>query len=288
MNANGKRPLVFAKKDGFEDLPVTLPCGQCIGCRLERSRQWAIRCVHEASLYDRNCYLTLTYRDEELPPGRSLKLRDFQLFMKRLRKRFGSNIRFFHCGEYGENFGRPHYHALLFNFDFEDKRLWRVQNDFPLYTSETLSEIWGHGFCSIGAVSFESAAYVARYVMKKVTGDAAAEHYTVLDPVTGEVFERAPEYVTMSRRPGIGMPWLEKFGADVFPDDFVVLRGRRMKPPKAYDRGFEVEHPVEFSKIKGARLRSAKQRSEDNSPERLRVRERVQAARLSRLKRSLD
>ena len=122
LNAEtGKRPVVFNPRDGFYDQPVDLPCGQCIGCRLERSRQWAIRCVHEASLHERNCFITLTYRDECLPTNGSLDLDAFQKFMKRLRRRFGEGVRFFHCGEYGENFGRPHYHAILFNLDFSDK-----------------------------------------------------------------------------------------------------------------------------------------------------------------------
>jgi len=97
---------------------LNLPCGKCIGCRLDRSRQWAIRCMHEASLYERNCFITLTYSDEFLPNDRSVNVRHFQLFMKKLRKRFGPNIRFYHCGEYGEKTSRPHYHALLFNFDY--------------------------------------------------------------------------------------------------------------------------------------------------------------------------
>ena len=85
-----------------------VPCGQCVGCRLERSRQWAIRCVHEAQMHRSNCFITLTYSPDFLPDPPSLNLRDFQLFMKRLRKRFGDGIRFFHCGEYGEQCGRPH------------------------------------------------------------------------------------------------------------------------------------------------------------------------------------
>ena len=137
----GRRPLVFNKKDGFEDLPVEIRCGQCVGCRLDRSREWAIRCVHEAALYDDNCFVTLTYNDENLPDPPSLVVRDCQLFMKKLRRRYEpKKIRFFLCGEYGEMNRRPHYHAILFNHDFEDKVLWQNSSSgSPLYVSSYLS-----------------------------------------------------------------------------------------------------------------------------------------------------
>lgn len=294
LSANGKYGIIFdavkAKRAGFQSLE--LPCGQCIGCRLERSRQWAIRCLHEASMYADNCFITLTYDDAHLPEDRSLNVRHFQLFMKRLRKKFGAKIRFYHCGEYGEQFGRPHYHACLFNFDFPDKELWKVANGNRIYTSKTLSDLWSSdvtgGFCTIGDVTFESAAYVARYVMKKITGDRAQEHYVFIDETTGEFFRRAAEYTTMSRRPGIGRPWLDRYCASVFPEDFVVVRGVKMKPPKFYDRQFEIQSPKVAEKIKRRRMSKALKRKSDNTPERLRVREKVTRARVKRLKREVD
>jgi len=285
----GKRPVVFNPRDGFTDLTVTFPCGQCIGCRLERSRQWAIRCVHEASLYSNNCFITLTYNNDHLPALNSLDLSAFQKFMKRLRKRFGEGIRFFHCGEYGERFQRPHYHACLFNFDFADKQLWSVRNGVRLYTSEALSELWPFGFSTIGDVNFESAAYVARYVTKKITGGKAASHYQVVCERTGEILgRRKPEYITMSRRPGIGRDWLSKYSSDIYPDDFVVLNGKKMKPPKFYDRTFELENPDEFSKVLARRKFDAQTRLDDQTPERLAVRERVQELKLKTLVRSYE
>ena len=143
-NAEGKMQVSFKRKIGYE--PIWLPCGQCIGCRLERSRQWAMRCMHEAQMYDRNCFVTLTYDDEHLPPNGSLNKRDFQLFMKRLRKRYGSGIRYYQCGEYGELLGRPHHHAILFNFDFDDKVLWSVRDGVRLYRSASLEQLWPHGY----------------------------------------------------------------------------------------------------------------------------------------------
>lgn len=284
---NGRRTIVFNVNHGYSDLPVTLPCGQCVGCRLERSRQWAIRCTHEASLHDKNCFITLTYRDEDLPPGQSLELRDFQLFFKKLRKQHGAGIRFYHCGEYGEKFSRPHYHACLFNFDFSDKKPWKIINDNTLYLSENLNQLWGLGHTSVGAVTFQSAAYVARYIMKKMTGDIAAEHYEFIDKY-GEIHQRKPEYTTMSRRPGLGSDWLKKFKSDIYPDDFVVINGKRMRPPKFYDQSYEVTDPQDYKSTKRNRKQGLHKHKENNTPERLIVREKIQQAKLNQLPRIVE
>jgi len=235
---SGKPSITFNRKQGYVDLPITLPCGQCVGCRLERSRQWAIRCVHEAQMHDANSFITLTYDQEHLPPDGSLNLREFQLFMKKLRKFLGFPIRFFHCGEYGDKQGRPHYHALIFGYDFPDKTVWDRRDEIILYRSKTLEKLWPIGFSTIGEVTFESAAYCARYIMKKITGQSAWEHYTTWDPDTGEVLAtRTPEYTTMSRggkdgQGGIGRSWLDKYEHDVYPSDEVIMRGRSMRPPQ--------------------------------------------------------
>lgn len=289
VNASGKRSIVFNRSQGFSDLPVSVPCGQCIGCRLERSRQWAMRCVHESQLHEQNCFITLTYNPEHLPADGSLHLEHFQNFMKRLRERFGSGIRFFHCGEYGENFGRPHYHAILFGFDFSDKILFKQNNGVKLYVSQTLNDLWqGQGFCTIGDVTFESCAYVARYVLKKVTGAAAESHYSAVVKDTGEIVLRRPEYVTMSRRGGIGRGWFEKYHEDVFPGDFVVMRGGlKLKPPKFYDRLYESMHSDEFHVIKSHRILDAKE-SKENTIDRLEIREECKSLRLKLLPRRFE
>ena len=139
--------------------------------------------MHEAQMHENNCFITLTINPEELEKRKnkwSLDHREFQLFMKRLRKKYGE-VRFYMCGEYGEENKRPHYHACLFGVEFEDKELHRVRRGIPLYKSETLNKLWKLGFCTIGDVTFESAAYVARYIMKKVTGEKAEEHYRCPD-----------------------------------------------------------------------------------------------------------
>lgn len=288
-NPSGKRSIVFNSSEGFADQPVELPCGQCIGCRLERSRQWAIRCIHEASLYENNSFITLTYSDTNLPKHNSLNLSHFQNFMKRLRFHFSKQaIRFFHCGEYGENFGRPHYHACLFNLDFSDKTHWKTVNGEKYYVSPTLEKLWGLGHTMTGDVTFESAAYVARYITKKVTGALAENHYQVVDPATGEIADRKKEYVTMSRRPGIGKAWFDKFKQDVFPWDFVIVRGKKMKPPKFYNGQLEIAYPTEYLKLKAIRKAAAADHAADQTWERLAVREEIHYERFSKLKRGYE
>lgn len=280
-NPNGKYPLVFTARDAQTDVPMDVPCGQCIGCKLERSRQWAMRLMHENQLHEQSAFLTLTYAPEKLPRHGSLVKKHFQDFMKRYRFWLEhKKLRFFHCGEYGENFGRPHYHALIFGHDFADKEhKFTTKRGDKVYTSDKLNELWTHGLCSIGNVTFESAAYVARYVTKKITGKKALHHYNNIDLNTGEILsERSPEYVTMSRRPGIGKSWFEKYSSDVFPHDEVVLRGSKMKPPKYYSQLYEKFHPDEMELIKESRMKAAKKPeiSQHNTYERLRVREEVQ------------
>lgn len=286
VTQTGKPRVVFDRSKGYADRPVKIPCGQCIGCRLERSRQWAIRCVHESQLHDKNCFITLTYDDENLPRDGSLDHRDWVLFFKRLRKKYGRGIRYYMCGEYGETTARPHYHACVFGLDFDDKSPWSERDGIVTYTSETLRNLWGMGHATVGAVTFNSAAYVARYVMKKVTGQKAEEHYQTITE-WGEVFDRRPEYTQMSRRPGIAADWLRKFQSDAYPSDFIVLRGAKMKPPKFYDRQYEIVDPAALEKIKGRRSRRGRKQAHDNTPDRLRVKEKVTEARLNQLKRNL-
>lgn len=275
----GQIPLGFG---GCDYKPVQLPCGQCIGCRLERSRKWAMRCVMEASMHKQNCFVTLTYDDEHLPPDGDTWKRDFVLFMKRLRKKYGK-VRFFHCGEYGERNGRPHHHAILFGIDFSDRERERgvswdqeCGRSSLCFSSLALSALWSHGFSTVGDCTFESAAYVARYCLKKVTGPAAEEHYNGWPP----------EYVTMSRRPGIAEAWFRKFGSDVYPDDVCFARGVPCKPPRYFDDLFARQFPAEFATIKAMRERAAELSSEHTSP-RLEVKEELVNRRMSQVQRRL-
>jgi hypothetical protein len=290
----GIRPLVYARgrrpdplSRGWEKLQ--LPCGQCIGCRLESSRTWAIRLMHEAQLYENNAFITLTYSDENIPIDGGLNKTHFQKFMKRLRKHFApQKIRFFHCGEYGETFDRPHYHAILFNVEFADALFYKRERENDYFTSETLERLWGKGFAIIGQVTFESAAYVARYVIKKVNGPLALEHYTRDCPITGQVRRLPPEYATMSRRPGLASEWFEQYESDVYPWDEVVARGHPSKPPRYYDKKLEQSDPDMLWKIKLQREAAAARKAPDNTPARLHTKEIVKKAQLKLLIRSVE
>ena len=242
--------------------------------------------MHEASLHDENCFITLTYGDEHLPDYGSLDRRAFPLFMKRLRKRTGERIRYYHCGEYGDENARPHYHALLFGFNFGDRVQWTVRRGIPVHRSRLLEELWPFGLSEIGTVTFESAAYCARYVVKKVTGLAAREHYARVDPETGEIVQIEPEYATMSRRPGIGLNWLKLYGEETYRDDSVICRGRPMKPPRYYDEKYEETDPEAVEDVR--RARRDKRDFKEESRKRLVVREECARARNSLSKRRVE
>ena len=268
---HGKRSVVFSVREGFVDRRVTVPCGRCIGCRLEYSRQWAMRCMHEASLHDENCFLTLTYSPEYLPENGSLRKADFQKFMKRLRARYDrDSIRYFHSGEYGSATNRPHYHALLFGFDFADKNYWTQRKGFPVFRSDVLEKLWPFGQSEIGSVTFESSAYVSRYILKKFKGSE--------DEVRKYYGRREPEYCTMSRRPGIGREWYEKYKDELHLHDSVIVGGREFKPARYYDAAFKDVSPREFAAIRGARKRARNE--EEETDERLEARCKVAEARV--------
>lgn len=286
--------IAFVDNGGRE---FRLPCGHCIGCRIDRSRDWAVRCVHEAQMHDENVFITLTYDAKHLPPDCGLLPRDFTLFMKRLRKKFrNKKIRYFMCGEYGEKNNRPHYHAVLFGLNFND---WVYLFDSPggneIYTSPTLEEIWGQGFVTVGTVTFESAAYVARYILKKINGPLAEEinketglkHYERVNSFTGEIVSVLPEYCRMSNRSGIGSTWISNFRRDVYPKGFTTIAGKRVKPPRYYDKYLNNIDPDLYDDIKAGRELSLAHNFADNTKSRLAAKETVKEAQNKRLKRNL-
>lgn len=309
------RPLnAFQTQDGavvFSELrkynisrSLQLACGQCIGCRLERSRQWAIRCVHEARQHEENSLLTLTYDPEHIPEGGTLRHRDIQLFIKRLRKSLlprsalpapaapplsRKKIRYYMCGEYGANTRRPHYHMCLFGHDFNDKTyLTTTSAGSKIYTSQKLNALWKKGNATIGEITFESAAYVARYIMKKVNGQAAKQHYQQVDNQTGEIHQLTPEYTKMSLKPGIGATWLSQWKKDAYPDGQVWMRGHRTKTPKYYDKIYKRENPLDYEELLYQRGLEAAKYNHDNTKERLAVKETVKKAQIKFLKRHTE
>lgn len=273
---------------------IQLPCGRCIGCRLERSRQWAARLMHELRFHDRASFITLTYDEKHLPPGGTLVPKHYQDFMKRLRKSCDQKLRFFHCGEYGEKAGRPHYHAIIFGEDFQDEVIERgkTEQGHDTWRSAHLERVWGKGRTECGSVTFESCAYVARYITKKVTGQAAKEFYTFVDENDpyGEVHTLHPEYATMSRRPGIGKLHFDRHHREIYPQDEIIVRGVRCKPPKFYDRQLEKLDPKAYELLKDQRecaLMLSPTR-EHRTPARLEVRHVVKRASIQSLRRKLE
>lgn len=284
----GKSVVVFSPPSRIGDYrSIHVPCGQCIGCRLDYSKSWALRCVHEAQLHDKNCFLTLTYCDEKVPWSRktgeqTLVKKDLQLFMKRLRKAYPDvKIRFFGCGEYGDNTYRPHYHVILFGFDFPDKVFYKNSSaGFKYYISDSLDSIWSNGQCMVADVNYDTCAYVARYCTKKLNGVLGKEKYEGIEK----------EFVNMSRKPGIGKEWFNRYKSDVFPsDDCVVIDGGRVRhvtTPRYYDNLFEFENPEEMSRIRDKRIKKAEKMQEELiTIGRMHAKETVKNAQLKSLKR---
>lgn len=278
VNPSGKRGLTFDSRASFSGLPIKIACGQCVGCRLEKSRQWAVRCMHENKMHEVSSFVTLTYDDEHLPAGGTLVKRDLQLFMKRLRKARDEKIRFYACGEYGDRTNRPHYHLLLFNCGFADRRLRkRSAGGHDCYDSAELRELWPAGQNLIGDVTFESAAYVARYVLKKITGPMAEWHYS----------GREPEFTLMSRRPGIGLPFLEKYGDEIYRHDSCIVRGKECKPPRYYDVKWTERDESRMDQVLKMRRSDAIGQLREQVLERRRVREKCAIARLGLQRREI-
>ena len=280
---------------------IEIPCGKCSGCRIQRSREWANRCMLELEYHKSSYFVTLTYDEAHVPihyysdpatgealPSMSLVKRDFQLFMKRLRKKFGEGIRFFAAGEYGSQTFRPHYHAIIFGLELHDLVPYkRSAQGFQYFNSASLQEVWPNGFAVVAPVTWETCAYTARYVMKKLTGPEA-EFY--------ENFNIVPEFSLMSRKPGIARQYYEDH-PDLYEHEFINIStekgGRKFRPPKYYDKLFDVDCPEESARLKAVRQKMAAeaqkaklQKTTLSYLDQLAVEERNQLARIKSLKRS--
>lgn len=226
----GKPGIVFDKGLADTARPVEVPCGRCIGCRVAKRREWSMRIMHESQFHACTSFLTLTYDEEHLPDNGSLQLRDVQLWLKRLRERISpTKVRYFLVGEYGEKLARPHYHVILFGYDFPDKKHYKGDGVRRLFTSVLLSETWPHGYATIGTVTPASASYVAGYTCKKFTKGSKED-------VKEYYGDKMPEFARMSRNPGIGASWIDKYASTgVFERDFVVVAmGSPVQVPKYY------------------------------------------------------
>lgn len=266
--------MTFSRPHGFVDLgDLKISCGQCIGCRVGKSRSWALRMCHENQMHQGDSsFLTLTYDDLNLPEDRSLSIEHWQQFANKLRKKIGP-IRYFHCGEYGGQFSRPHYHAIIFGNDFKKDRVFTPDSEPEKqeWISPLLNDVWGKGRLTVMDFNFATAAYVARYVVKKLNGAKGAAYYeNFVVPETGEVFSVKPEYASMSRRPGLGASWFAKFKKDVFPSDECIWEGKRFRPPKYYDK---LLCERELKEVIKKRKDSVERYEDDLTPDRLLVRE---------------
>ncbi len=297
---------------------MEVACGQCLGCRLDYSRMWSMRIVHEHELVRElggsSSFVTLTYDDEFMPEGWSLTpsgASDFQLFMKRLRKANDQKIRYFMVGEYGDLcrhskpgvevraedcefccVGRPHYHAILFNKTFEDLEVCGRGRDVDYFTSKELQRVWGKGFVQVGEVNVKTAGYTARYCLKKDTGEKAAAFYQNITP-DGEIHRVQQEYATMStgRKPdgGIGYRWFQKYKSDCFPSDEVPVPGLGVvkKVPRYYADVFEADEPETLEEVKAARREFRNKHLLQYTPERLMDKYNVKKRQVGFLKREL-
>lgn len=292
---SGKARLFFGKSaaalmlqyGGVHEV-ITLPCSKCVGCLVRKVSDWSLRCVFEAQHWERSSFLTLTYRTSELPANFSLLKSDHQKFFKRLRQALSRDygvgaVKYYMCGEYGERKGRPHYHVVLFGWDFPDKV--PVANNpgarDPLFTSPFLERVWGHGEVRIGDVTSESTAYVARYTLKKLRGKVGAAFYEARDQV--------PPYTACSQ--GVGRRHFERFRSDYYPCDSAVdpstLRPRAV--PRYFDKLLEAVDAEAFAVVKEARaLRFLKANRADQTPARLRDREECLRLKLGLLLRNLE
>lgn len=263
---------------------IEIPCGHCIGCYLDRSRQWADRCMLEASYHEKNCFITLTIDDEHLYTDKpiyhgetvwmpldnknydddgvelfetkfkSLRKSDFQKFMKRLRKKLDNydiKIRFFGCSEYGSKSARPHYHAIIFGYDFSDDRVLYKTNyaGDKLYNSGLLSSCWPFGFAVVADCTWNTCAYVSRYCLKKSDNDMSYFY---------DHCECEPESVFMSRRPGIARQYFDDHFRDIYKYERIVLGdqngSRTIRPCRYFDNLYDLEDPEDMQRIKLKRM----------------------------------
>ncbi|AXH76068.1 MAG: replication initiator protein [Microviridae sp.] len=226
----------------------------------------------------RNCFVTLTYADCHLARGGTLVKGHLSDFVRRVRETFRPElVRFYGIGEYGTKTQRPHYHALLFGADFpRGAVVAKGEHGCAVYASTALQSHWKYGLVSIGDLTPESAAYCARYALKKQGAMVHKRLSSWTDPDTGEVIYRTPEFALMSRRPGIGKTWLTAYKSDVFPDDFIIIKERKTRVPRYYVKQLS---ETEAASVKERRKEFAMS-SPDNSPGRLDARKAVLQAKL--------
>ncbi len=264
---------------------IEIPCGHCIGCYLDRSRQWADRCMLELQYHERSSFVTLTYDDDNLPDPNyyfdsdtgeafegiinPLVKKDLQNFIKRLRSKLEYDykvahpncddselpkIRYFGCGEYGSLSQRPHYHLIIFGEDFSNDRQFykRTSAGFNLYNSPLLSSLWTYGYAITADVTWDTCAYVARYVTKKINGNVN-DFY--------DKYNVPKEFTIMSRKPGIGRQFYDEFKDVIYDQSEIYVStsdgARSIKPSRYYDSLYDIDNPLHMEQIKKDRREKA-------------------------------
>lgn len=286
LTENGKRKIVFNMTDALaidEDFRVVLPCGKCDECRMKKAKMWSLRCVHEAKYHKDKVFLTLTYDDEHLPRNcgvPTLRYKDVQDFLKRLRKYLGDvKIRYFCSSEYGAKKFRPHYHMILYGWSPPDLRHYkRSYSGLPIYKSKILDSIWENGYVFVGTVTEMSANYVARYTLEK-NQDKGEKFYEY----------REKESVRMSRRPGIGFTWINRYWKNVAERGFILFDNIKHAIPRFYRSFIEkvdlFRYKILQSRLK-KRAREFSEKNPDTTPRSI-IKSRIWKIKLSRLPRRL-
>lgn len=311
VGRNGQ--FVTSRKMSPTGAPMQIACGRCAGCRKKRAAQWATRISHESMFHEASCFVTLTFNDEHLPSDYSVSVRTAQLFIKKLREHLWRNykikISFFLVAEYGskgdpingKDKGRPHYHVIIFGYDFSDDRyLWRKSpRGHDYFRSPLLETVWPYGNCDLTGLTFANAAYCARYSFKKLGGALADSHYSRVHPVTGEVHQVEREFMLCSKRPAIGLRWFQEYESDAFPSDFVVVEGRKRPIPDYYSRKLKGRFASstadpealvpkdDLYPVLQKRKKNSAAHSSDRTPERLAVLNECEELREKRLERDL-
>ena len=287
--------------------PIPIPCKRCDACQKTYARDWGVRAFMEMHQHEKNCFLTLTYDEDNI--HESLQPDHMTKFLKRLRHAVAPlKIRYIQCGEYGSKGHRAHHHALIFGYDFDDKVfVGKSDKDEEMFSSVKLDKLWGKGFCTIGEANIKTALYISGYIGKKiygtkdtdgfyVSGGSKNTHYNKVDKETGEVLIIHKEYMTMSKKPGLGHSFFTKFTTDLFPDGKILVPSagtlQEYPVPQYFFNKLAETNPNLFIQSRDLRLERALEyelkHKNESSPERLRTKAFIAKKEKNKLGRPLD
>ena len=276
---------------------IPLPCRKCIGCGIDRKRDWSVRGIHEAQMHHESQFLTLTYDDQNVPDGHNLDFQHLTEFWREIRRDAPEAIRYMAAGEYGGQTSRPHFHAIAFGLAAPDRQVWgRNNRGEMLYTAESIQKYWPHGRVVVADVTYETCGYVAGYMLKdtRTMDKDKSRPYTVIDSKTGIETERVKPKGRYSTRPGIGASWFEKYHGDCFPKGNVHIikngKAQTVPVPEYYWRLLERMDPQMYADLKAERQEVAKSDKVffDNTQKRRNVKAEVREAKMSLKKRGTD